>query len=93
MLSFYAAIDCHWRSSLRDLHSNLAVIVVIFCQNDSVAPATEVLLQLGRSYSRAGRRLPEAAAVFAAAARLAPADRCLLYLAGAEAAPAASRRA
>jgi hypothetical protein len=28
----------HWLPSLRDLHSDLAVIAVIFCRNDGVAP-------------------------------------------------------
>jgi hypothetical protein len=37
-LSFYTVIDCLWRSFLRDVHRNLAVIAVIFCPNDSVAP-------------------------------------------------------
>jgi hypothetical protein len=40
-LSFYTVIsliDCHWLLSLRDLHSDLAVIPAIFCQNDGVAP-------------------------------------------------------
>ena len=34
---FYAVTGCDWRSPLTDLHSNLAGIAVIFCQNDSVA--------------------------------------------------------
>jgi hypothetical protein len=34
-LSFYTAIDYHWLSLLRDLHSNLAAIDVILYQNDS----------------------------------------------------------
>jgi hypothetical protein len=37
-LSFYAAIDCHCLPSLRDLHSNLAVITVTLCQNGGAAP-------------------------------------------------------
>ena len=36
--SFYTAIDCHWLSFLRDLHTNLAAIAVILSQNHSVAP-------------------------------------------------------
>jgi hypothetical protein len=36
-LSFYTGIDCHWLSFLRELHTNLAVVAVIFSQNDSVA--------------------------------------------------------
>ena len=37
-LSFYAVVDCHWLSSLRDSHSDLAVIADIGCRNDIVAP-------------------------------------------------------
>jgi hypothetical protein len=37
-LSFYAVVDCRCRPFLWDLHSNLAVLAAIFCQNDSVAP-------------------------------------------------------
>jgi hypothetical protein len=36
-LSVHTAIDCHWRSFLRDLHSDPDAIAVIFCRNDSVA--------------------------------------------------------
>ena len=32
----FVLIDCHCRSFLRDLLSNLAVIAFIFCQNESV---------------------------------------------------------
>jgi hypothetical protein len=37
LVCFYAVIGCHWLLSLKDLHSNLAAIAVIFCKNDSVA--------------------------------------------------------
>jgi hypothetical protein len=37
-LPFYTVADCHWLSFLRALHSNLAVIAVNLCQNDSAAP-------------------------------------------------------
>jgi hypothetical protein len=37
-LSFYTVTDYHWLSLVRDLHSNLAVIGVVFCPNDSVTP-------------------------------------------------------
>jgi hypothetical protein len=38
-LSFYTVIGCHWLSLLRNLHTNLAAVAVIFCRNDSdVAP-------------------------------------------------------
>ena len=36
-LSFYAVVDWHWLSLLRGVHSSLAAIAAIFCQNDSVA--------------------------------------------------------
>ena len=36
-LSFCTVVHCHQLSFLRDSHSNLAVIAVIFCQNGSVA--------------------------------------------------------
>jgi hypothetical protein len=36
-ISFHTVIGRHWLSFLRDLHSSLAVIAVIFCQNDNVA--------------------------------------------------------
>jgi hypothetical protein len=36
--SFHTVTDCHGLPFLRDLHSNLAIVAVIFCRNDSVAP-------------------------------------------------------
>jgi hypothetical protein len=36
-LLFYTVIGCHWLSFHRDLPTNLAVIAVIFSQNDSGA--------------------------------------------------------
>ena len=33
-----ADIGCHWLPFVRDLHSSLAVIAVIFGQNGSIAP-------------------------------------------------------
>ena len=37
-LSFHTVIGGNWLSFLSDFHGNLAVVAVIFCQNDSVAP-------------------------------------------------------
>ena len=37
-LSFYTVIDCHRLPFLRDLPSNLAIIAVILCHNDSAGP-------------------------------------------------------
>jgi hypothetical protein len=37
-LPFYTVIDCHRLQFLRDFYSDLAVIAVIFCQNDGGAP-------------------------------------------------------
>jgi hypothetical protein len=64
-LSFYNVIGCHyWPPFLRYLHSNLAVIAVIFCQNDGVAPDQPRPLGLQRGdprcrlHARQLQRLP-----------------------------------
>jgi hypothetical protein len=43
-LSFCTVIGYHWLPFLRDLHSNLAVIAVMFCGNDGVRLARFVRL-------------------------------------------------
>ena len=47
---FYTAVDCHWMPFFRDVHSNLAVIAIIFCRDDGTAPGCDASRVSGTTF-------------------------------------------
>jgi hypothetical protein len=49
----YAGIDCHWRSFLRDAHSDVAAIAAVLCFKMAASPRGRALEELGAALAAA----------------------------------------